>query len=155
MHCRQTAGRQRRFGPTNIELHDKAGSWATTGASKSARTQKITTDHEQRRMPVFAFARHTQANKPHSRMFTFEFAIRDGIPYAIDFCNPAPDADIHSVGQENFDWIVENASKMAIERAIEQVDGKNNCTWGNYVSNAAIPAIPIKAHAKKAPAKKK
>jgi hypothetical protein len=44
---------------------------------------------------------------------------------------------------------------MAIERAIEQVDGKNNCTWGNYVSNAAIPAIPIKDHAKKAPAKKK
>ncbi|MFN3489891.1 MAG: RimK family alpha-L-glutamate ligase, partial [Emticicia sp.] len=86
---------------------------------------------------------------------TVEFAIRDGIPYAIDFCNPAPDADIHSVGQGNFDWIVENASKMAIERAIEQVDGKNNCTWGTYVSNAAMPAAPAEAPAKKAPAKKK
>jgi len=42
---------------------------------------------------------------------TVEFAVRDGIPYAIDFCNPAPDADIHSVGQDNFDWIVENLSK--------------------------------------------
>ena len=31
---------------------------------------------------------------------TVEFAIRDGVPYAIDFCNPAPDADIHSVGQD-------------------------------------------------------
>jgi len=31
---------------------------------------------------------------------TVEFAIRDGIPYAIDFCNPAPDADIHSVGKK-------------------------------------------------------
>ena len=28
---------------------------------------------------------------------TVEFAVRDGVPYAIDFCNPAPDADIHSV----------------------------------------------------------
>ena len=25
---------------------------------------------------------------------TLEFAVRDGIPYAIDFCNPAPDADV-------------------------------------------------------------
>ena len=86
---------------------------------------------------------------------TVEFAIRDGIPYAIDFCNPAPDADIHSVGQLNFDWIVENASKMAIERAIEQVDGKNNCTWGTYVSNAAIPTAPTEAQAKKTLDKKK
>src|ERR1700710_1176367 len=31
---------------------------------------------------------------------TVEFAIRDGIPYAIDFCNPAPDAEVTSVGQE-------------------------------------------------------
>jgi glutathione synthase/RimK-type ligase-like ATP-grasp enzyme len=35
---------------------------------------------------------------------TVEFAVRDGIPYAIDFCNPAPDADVNSVGQANFDW---------------------------------------------------
>ena len=38
---------------------------------------------------------------------TVEFACEDGVPYAIDFMNPAPDADLHSVGQENFDWIVE------------------------------------------------
>ena len=36
---------------------------------------------------------------------TVEFAIRDGIPYAIDFCNPAPDAEVTSVGQDNFDWV--------------------------------------------------
>ena len=36
---------------------------------------------------------------------TVEFAVRDGKPYAIDFCNPAPDADIKSVGEENFAWI--------------------------------------------------
>ena len=44
---------------------------------------------------------------------TVEFAVRDGIPYAIDFCNPAPDADLASVGQENFDWVMEAFSLCA------------------------------------------
>ena len=43
---------------------------------------------------------------------TVELALRDGVPYAIDFCNPAPDAEITSVGQENFDWVVETCSKL-------------------------------------------
>ena len=30
-------------------------------------------------------------------MNTAEFAIRDGVPYAIDFMNPAPDMDINSL----------------------------------------------------------
>jgi hypothetical protein len=54
---------------------------------------------------------------------TVEFAIRDGIPYAIDFCNPAPDADMNSVGEENFEWVVENAAKMAIEKALAHKEG--------------------------------
>ncbi|HEY5689766.1 MAG TPA: hypothetical protein VIS27_15790 [Yeosuana sp.] len=66
---------------------------------------------------------------------TVEFAIRDGIPYAIDFCNPAPDADINSVGQENFDWIVENAANMAIEKAKQFKKGKMNLTWGTFVKD--------------------
>lgn len=68
---------------------------------------------------------------------TVEFAIRDGIPYAIDFCNPAPDADVNSVGQENFEWVVETAANFAIERALAQKPGQDNLTWGTYVSNAA------------------
>ncbi|MBK8702206.1 MAG: hypothetical protein IPN33_00390 [Saprospiraceae bacterium] len=68
---------------------------------------------------------------------TVEFAIRDGIPYAIDFCNPAPDADVASVGQENFEWVVETAANFAIERALAQKPGQDNLTWGTYVSNAA------------------
>ncbi|MEI7585906.1 hypothetical protein [Runella sp.] len=73
---------------------------------------------------------------------TVEFAVHDGIPYAIDFCNPAPDADIHSVGQENFDWIVENAAKMAIEKAKAHKDGKTNLTWGSFVRTSAMN-LPI------------
>jgi glutathione synthase/RimK-type ligase-like ATP-grasp enzyme len=50
---------------------------------------------------------------------TVELAIRNGVPYAIDFCNPAPDAEVKSVGQENFEWVVEAAANYAIERALE------------------------------------
>src|SRR4029077_18724507 len=32
---------------------------------------------------------------------TVKLAIRNGIPYAIDFCNPAPDAEKTSVGEDN------------------------------------------------------
>ena len=64
---------------------------------------------------------------------TVELALRDGVPYAIDFCNPAPDAEITSVGQENFDWVVETAANFAIEKALAQEDDKDNLTWGEYV----------------------
>src|SRR6266542_2953665 len=43
---------------------------------------------------------------------TLEFAVRDGIPYAIDFLNPAPDADPASVGDENFHWVLEHAAHL-------------------------------------------
>jgi glutathione synthase/RimK-type ligase-like ATP-grasp enzyme len=46
-----------------------------------------------------------------------EFAVEGGIPYAIDFMNPVPDADLHSVGDANFEWIVEQVAEMAIARA--------------------------------------
>lgn len=68
---------------------------------------------------------------------TVELAIRDGIPYAIDFCNPAPDAEVTSVGQENFDWVVENMANFAISRAKDQKDGENNLTWGEFVKRGA------------------
>lgn len=64
---------------------------------------------------------------------TVEFAVEDGIPYAIDFCNPAPDAAVDSVGEANFAWIVEHAAEMAIERALKHKDGKMNLTWGQFV----------------------
>jgi glutathione synthase/RimK-type ligase-like ATP-grasp enzyme len=79
---------------------------------------------------------------------TVEFAVRNGIPYAIDFCNPAPDADVHSVGEENFEWVVENAANMAIERALAHKDGADNLTWGTYLRGASkgeLPSAPLKS----------
>lgn len=67
---------------------------------------------------------------------TVELAVRDGVPYAIDFCNPAPDADRASVGEENFEWVVETAAQFAIEKALAQESGKDNLTWGEYVKRS-------------------
>jgi hypothetical protein len=68
---------------------------------------------------------------------TVEFAVRDGIPYAIDFCNPAPDAEVTSIGPDNFEWVVEAAAKMAVRKAQTYEPGKSNLTWGEFIVNAA------------------
>src|SRR3979409_285270 len=49
---------------------------------------------------------------------TVEFAVEDGVPYAIDFMNPAPDADRRSVGEANFAWVVNAVAELAIKRAL-------------------------------------
>ncbi|HLJ67929.1 MAG TPA: hypothetical protein VKX16_11270 [Chloroflexota bacterium] len=53
-------------------------------------------------------------------MDTVEFAIRDGVPYAIDFLNPAPDCEPASVKQWNFDWVVDRLSDLVIRYAREE-----------------------------------
>jgi hypothetical protein len=69
---------------------------------------------------------------------TVELAIRDGIPYAIDFCNPAPDADLQSVGAENFEWVVENASNYLIEVAEKINPTTGNLSWGDFIKNSSL-----------------
>ena len=69
---------------------------------------------------------------------TVELAVRDGVPYAIDFCNPAPDAERTSVGEENFNWVVETAANYAIEKAMAHKEGEDNLTWGEYVKRGAV-----------------
>lgn len=49
---------------------------------------------------------------------TIELAVRDGVPYGIDFMNPAPDCDVHSVGEANFEWVVSNMADLVAERAL-------------------------------------
>ncbi len=72
---------------------------------------------------------------------TVEFGVQDGIPIAIDFCNPAPDADVNSVGKENFEWVVETMANYAIERAQQHQEGKHNLTWGTFVQNAVLETM--------------
>lgn len=67
---------------------------------------------------------------------TIEFALRDGVPYAIDFTNPVPDANPDSVGQHNFDWLLNTVTDMVIRRAKNHDPGKNNLTWGNFMRSS-------------------
>ncbi len=47
---------------------------------------------------------------------TVEFAIKDGIPYAIDFMNPAPDAELASVGEFYHNWVVDSVTKLVLRK---------------------------------------
>ncbi len=50
-------------------------------------------------------------------MNTVEFAIRNGVPYAIDFMNPVPDAKPETVTPLYFTWLVKTVADVAIEYA--------------------------------------
>ncbi len=51
-------------------------------------------------------------------MNTVEWAIKDGVPYAIDFMNPAPDMDVNSLTPAYFEWVVKHMADLVIDRAL-------------------------------------
>jgi hypothetical protein len=51
-------------------------------------------------------------------MNTVEWAVKDGIPYAIDFMNPAPDMDVNSLTPAYFEWCVTKMADMVIDMAL-------------------------------------
>jgi hypothetical protein len=53
---------------------------------------------------------------------TVEFAIKDGVPYAIDFMNPAPDAELQSVGAFYHGWVTEAVTNLIFKRLNERVE---------------------------------
>jgi hypothetical protein len=67
---------------------------------------------------------------------TVELAVRDGVPYAIDCRNPAPDTSYKSVGETNFEWVVENLANYAIERTSSHKEGEINLTWGQFIKQS-------------------
>lgn len=62
-------------------------------------------------------------------MNTVEWAVRDGVPYAIDFMNPAPDMDINSLTPFYFEWVVNHMADMAITLAKEPRPQLANVKW--------------------------
>jgi glutathione synthase/RimK-type ligase-like ATP-grasp enzyme len=84
---------------------------------------------------------------------TVEFAVEKGIPYAIDFMNPAPDADLHSVGQANFDWIVREAADLAIAKA-KMAPRLPELRWSAFLG-AEAPAVKASRSVKKKSVAKK
>ena len=81
---------------------------------------------------------------------TLEFAVRDGIPYAIDFLNPAPDADVHSVGAVNFEWVVEHAARYLVERVREGASPILDYRWQTFLAAGEPGATKADPGAKKA-----
>ncbi|HSJ62824.1 MAG TPA: hypothetical protein VK922_02845 [Gemmatimonadaceae bacterium] len=62
-------------------------------------------------------------------MNSVEFAVRDGVPYAIDFMNPAPDMDINSLTPAYFEWAVEHLADLAIGLATEGTRQAEALRW--------------------------
>lgn len=63
-------------------------------------------------------------------MNTVEFAIKGGVPYAIDFMNPAPDMDVNSLGRKHFDWMVTHMADMTIRLAKSKEATADRYFWG-------------------------
>ncbi|MGH7718452.1 MAG: ATP-grasp domain-containing protein [Gemmatimonadaceae bacterium] len=62
-------------------------------------------------------------------MNSMEWAVRDGVPYAIDFMNPAPDMDINSLTPFYFSWVVKHMASMAIRMAKEPRVQRRELRW--------------------------
>ena len=62
-------------------------------------------------------------------MNSIEFAIKDGVPYAIDFMNPAPDFDINSLTPDYFNWAVEHMADLTIRLAKDPRTTTKSLGW--------------------------
>ena len=78
-------------------------------------------------------------------------------PYAIDFLNPAPDADVHSVGAANFEWVVEHAARYLVERVREGASPILDYRWQTFLAagEAGAPQAEPAAMKKAAPKPRK
>ena len=72
-------------------------------------------------------------------MNTVELAVRDGIPYAIDFMNCAPDADRNSVGDANFEWVVSNMAETLIEIVEGDAPFELTGSWPRSMGRSSQP----------------
>jgi len=66
-------------------------------------------------------------------MNSVEFAIRDGVPYAIDFTNPAPDMHIEHLGQRYFDIAVDWMVEFSVECAKGRRSSRDTYAWMKHV----------------------
>jgi hypothetical protein len=68
---------------------------------------------------------------------TVEFAIKDGVPYAIDFMNPAPDAELSSVGEFYHHWVTNAVTDLVFKRlAVSRTPQQYR--WDNFLNPAPI-----------------
>jgi hypothetical protein len=84
---------------------------------------------------------------------TVEFAIKDGIPYAIDFMNPAPDAELASVGEYNHRWIVDNMTDFILRKLEEGFDTPEY-RWSAMLNPPEKAKVKSRSGARKVDSKK-
>ena len=84
---------------------------------------------------------------------TVEFAIKDGVPYAIDFMNPAPDAELASVGEFNHRWIVDNMTDFILRKLDEGAEAPEY-RWSSMLNPAPKQPAKVKTSSAKPAAKK-
>jgi hypothetical protein len=70
-------------------------------------------------------------------MNTIEFAMKDNVPYAIDFLNPAPDFERDRITPFYFEHVVEKMARLAIDRAL---NGNIINTWPRWEEMLGIGA---------------
>ncbi len=70
-------------------------------------------------------------------MNTIEFAIKDGMPYAIDFLNPAPDFERDRITDFYFEQVVEKMARLVIDRAL---NAKPSNAWPRWEEMLGIGA---------------
>lgn len=77
-------------------------------------------------------------------MNSVEFAIKDGVAYAIDFTNPAPDMDVHSILPKHFAKVVEAMARLAIDCVKE---GRRNHGGFPFRQYMTTPRVRPPGHA--------
>jgi hypothetical protein len=70
-------------------------------------------------------------------MNTIEFAIHDGVPYAIDFLNPAPDFERDRITAFYFEQVVDKMARLVIDRALS---GDVSNSWPRWEEMVGIKA---------------
>lgn len=80
---------------------------------------------------------------------TVEFAIKDGAPYAIDFMNPAPDADLESVGEYYHNWVT-NAVTDLVFNKLEASKPTVQYRWNELLNPSSVGSIAPSKPAKSA-----
>ena len=68
-------------------------------------------------------------------MNTIEFAVANGVPYAIDFLNPAPDFERDRITQHYFDLVLDKMSRLVIDRALS---GAQTNPWPRWEQMVGI-----------------
>jgi hypothetical protein len=62
-------------------------------------------------------------------MNTIEFAVQDGVPYAIDYLNPAPDFERDRITDFYFGHVVDKMSALVIDRALDPDPSQSWPRW--------------------------